>query len=84
MVDRMDVGHHRPGRLPPKKLTPQAEKRLGIVSLVLIAVGLIRVIRLLATGKRPAGGAADVSSPIGADTGSDDVAARAGPVPLSP
>jgi hypothetical protein len=53
----------RAGYPPPKKLTPQAEKRLGIVSLVLIAVGLIRVIRLVATGKRPAGGAADVSSP---------------------
>jgi hypothetical protein len=34
-------------------LTPQAEKRLRSVSLVLIAVGLTSVIRLLATGKPP-------------------------------
>jgi phosphatidylserine synthase len=39
---------------PPKKLTPGTEKRLGIVSIVLIAVGLTSVIRLLTTGKRPA------------------------------
>jgi phosphatidylserine synthase len=53
----------RAGYPPPKKLTPGAEKRLGIVSLVLVALGLIRVIRLLATGERPARDAADVSSP---------------------
>jgi hypothetical protein len=39
---------------PPKKLKPAAEKRLAIVSIGLIAVGLISVIRLLTTGKRPA------------------------------
>ena len=39
---------------PPKKLRPGAEERLGIVSIVMIAVGLISVIRLLTTGKRPA------------------------------
>jgi hypothetical protein len=44
---------------PPKKLKPGAEKRLGIVSMVLIAVGLINVIRLLIAGKRSAGSAAD-------------------------
>jgi hypothetical protein len=38
---------------PPKKLKPGSEKRLGIVSLVLIAVGLVSVIRVLAAGKRP-------------------------------
>ncbi len=38
---------------PPKQLEPGAQKRLGVVSLVLIATGLISVIRLLAAGKRP-------------------------------
>ncbi len=38
---------------PPKKLKSGAEKRLVTVSIALIAVGLISVIRLLATGKRP-------------------------------
>ena len=52
----------RAGYPPPKKLTPRAEKRLRNVSLVLIALGLMRVIRLLASGNRPARGAADVSS----------------------
>jgi hypothetical protein len=37
---------------PPKKLRPGTEKGLRIVSIVLIAVGLISVIRVLATGKR--------------------------------
>jgi hypothetical protein len=44
---------------PPKRLKPGAEKRLGILSMLLIAVGLIRVIRLLAAGKEPANSAAD-------------------------
>ena len=43
----------RIGYPPPKPLTPAAEKRLRSVSVVLIALGLINVIRLLATGKRP-------------------------------
>ncbi len=51
----------RAGYPPARKLTPQAEKRLGIVSLVLIAVGLISVIRLLGRGKPTATSAADVS-----------------------
>jgi hypothetical protein len=38
---------------PPKPLTPAAEKRLRIVSIVLIAVGLTNTIRFLATGKGP-------------------------------
>ena len=38
---------------PPKRLEPGAQKRLGIVSIVLIAVGLLSVIRLLAGGRRP-------------------------------
>jgi hypothetical protein len=40
---------------PPKQLTPQAENRLRIVSIVLVAVGLGRTIRMLASGKRPSG-----------------------------
>jgi hypothetical protein len=44
---------------PPKQLKSGTEKRLGIVSLLLIAVGLIGVIRLLATGKRPASSTTD-------------------------
>ena len=48
----------RLGYPPAKKLTPRSEKRLGMVSLVLIALGLGSVIRLLASGKRP-GAASD-------------------------
>ncbi len=44
---------------PPKQLKPRTERGLGILSILLIAVGLIRVIRLLATGKRPESSAAD-------------------------
>ena len=43
----------RVGYPPPKKLTPQGEKRIRTVSLVLVAAGLINVIRLLVMGKRP-------------------------------
>jgi hypothetical protein len=50
----------RAGYPAPKKLTPRGERRLGIVSLALIAVGLLSVIRLLATGNRPGSGQADV------------------------
>jgi hypothetical protein len=46
----------RVGYPPPKKLTPQGEKRLRNASVVLVALGLISVVRLLVTGKRPAGG----------------------------
>lgn len=44
---------------PPKQLKPGTEKRLGILSILLIAVGLMSVIRLLATGRRPASSATD-------------------------
>ena len=37
---------------PPKQLPPAAEKRLRIVSIVLIALGVVSVTRVLATGKR--------------------------------
>ena len=43
----------RVGYPPPKKLTPQGEKRIRTASLVLVAAGLINVIRLLVMGKRP-------------------------------
>jgi hypothetical protein len=46
---------------PPKKLKPGMEKRLGLVSIVLIAAGVISVIRLLATGRRPATSATQTS-----------------------
>ncbi len=42
----------RVGYPPPKPLTPEAKRRLETVSLVLVAAGLISVIRLLLTGKR--------------------------------
>ena len=45
----------RAGYPPPKKLTPAGEKRLRSVSLVLVALGLISVIRLLVTGRTRAG-----------------------------
>ncbi|MFL5862146.1 MAG: hypothetical protein ACJ780_15425 [Solirubrobacteraceae bacterium] len=55
MVERVGVGDDRSGGLPPsRKLTPQVERRLAIVSLALVAVGLISVVRLLVTGTRPA------------------------------
>jgi hypothetical protein len=43
----------RIGYPPPKHLTPAAENRLRIVSIVLIALGLTSTIRMLATSKRP-------------------------------
>jgi drug/metabolite transporter (DMT)-like permease len=42
----------RAGFPPPKPLEPATEKRLGIVSLVLVAFGLGSVIRLFITGER--------------------------------
>ena len=44
----------RIGYPPPKGLTPRGERRLRTVSLLLVAVGLISVVRLLATGTRRA------------------------------
>lgn len=41
----------RAGYPPPKPLTPAAEKRLRIVSTVLVALGLTNTVRFLATGK---------------------------------
>jgi hypothetical protein len=42
----------RIGVPPPKQLTAAAEKRLRVLSIALIALGLISVIRVLATAKR--------------------------------
>jgi len=41
----------RIGYPPPKQLTPGGEKRLRIVSSLLIALGLTSTIRMLATGR---------------------------------
>ena len=43
----------RIGFPPPKPLTPAAESRLRVVSIVLVALGLTSTIRFLATGERP-------------------------------
>jgi phosphatidylserine synthase len=42
---------------PPQKLQPGTRRALVIASVVLIAVGVIRVVRLLITGRRAAGSA---------------------------
>jgi hypothetical protein len=42
----------RIGYPPPKQLTPAGERRVQVVSLVLVALGLVSTIRMLATGKR--------------------------------
>ena len=48
----MDLGHHRPRRLSAaEEARARFQKRLTIASIVLVAAGLISVIRLLATGK---------------------------------
>lgn len=49
----------RIGYPPPKQLTPAGEKRLRIVSIVLVALGLTSTIRMLATRKRPPSSAPD-------------------------
>jgi hypothetical protein len=43
----------RIGHPPPKLLTPAGEKRLRIISIVLIALGLASTIHMFAAGKRP-------------------------------
>jgi hypothetical protein len=45
----------RIGYPPPKQLTPAGEKRLRIISIVLIALGLTSTLRMFAAGKRPPG-----------------------------
>jgi hypothetical protein len=44
---------------PPKELTPAASKRVTVLSIVLIAVGVISTIRALIRGQRPAASPAD-------------------------
>ena len=42
----------RVGYPPPKQLTPAGEKRLRIISIVLVALGLGNAFRMLVAGKR--------------------------------
>jgi hypothetical protein len=42
----------RVGYPPPKQLTPAGEKRLRIISIALIALGLASTVRMFAAGKR--------------------------------
>lgn len=43
----------RIGYPPPKPLTPAGEKRLRIVSIVLVALGFANTVRMFAGAKRP-------------------------------
>jgi hypothetical protein len=43
----------RIGYPPPKPLTPAGEKRLRIISSVLVALGLANTVRMFAASKRP-------------------------------
>jgi hypothetical protein len=53
-ADWMDIGTiPRIGHPPPKQRIPAAEKRLRIVSMLLIALGVTSTIRVFATGNRP-------------------------------
>ena len=45
---------------PPKQLGAAGEKRLRIVSIALVALGLANVVRMLVAGKRPREDAHDV------------------------
>jgi hypothetical protein len=45
----------RIGYPPAKQLTPAGEKRLRVISIVLVALGLASTIRMFAAGKRPPG-----------------------------
>jgi hypothetical protein len=40
---------------PPKQLTPAGQKRLRIISIALIALGLTSTLRMFAAAKQPAG-----------------------------
>jgi hypothetical protein len=50
---------------PPKKLKPEAYNRVVMGSIVLLAVGIICLIRLLMAGEEPALAATDASAPLG-------------------
>ena len=43
----------RIGYPPPKALTPAGKKRLRNISIVLVALGLARIVRMLVSGKLP-------------------------------
>ena len=43
----------RAGFPPPAPLTPAGEKRLRILSIAFVALGLTNIVRLLASGERP-------------------------------
>jgi hypothetical protein len=45
----------RVGYPPPKELTPAGHKRLRMISIALVALGLTSTVRMLAAGKRPPG-----------------------------
>jgi hypothetical protein len=51
---------------PPNELTPAAAKRVGVLAIVLTAVGVISTVVVLIRGKRPAASAAGASGPAGA------------------
>jgi hypothetical protein len=55
---------------PPKKLKPEVYNRVVLASRALVAVGMIRLIRLLMAGEQPAVTAADASVPLGGPSGS--------------
>jgi phosphatidylserine synthase len=55
---------------PPKKLKPKVYNRVVMASIVLLAVGIIRLIRLLMAGEQPAITAADAAAPLGGRGGS--------------
>jgi hypothetical protein len=50
---------------PPKKLKPEAYNRVVVGSIVLLAVGILRLIRLLMAEEERAGADADASAPLG-------------------
>jgi hypothetical protein len=50
---------------PPKKLKPEIYDSVVMASIVLLAVGIIRLIRLVMAGEQPAVTAADASAPPG-------------------
>jgi hypothetical protein len=54
---------------PPKKLKPEVYKGVVRASVVLVAVGIIRLIRLLMVGEQPAATAAEASAPVGDRSG---------------
>ena len=52
----------RVGYPPPRELTEAGHRRLEKVSLVLVLLGFVNYVRLLITGRRPAGGTPEGAS----------------------